>query len=277
MKIQSLLIGALIALCIAGCTTDEYHVHAPPPDYWPKVTPPVPVLPPAVDSPPTADVGGFMIAEEANTKLRVNFAGPWSGSDSAFCEKLAEKLAESINETRNIRLVSGAPFDLNVMIKPEFEVFDRDGEYVRVNCRRVNVSIRPMFAYGQSILAVKSVTPKDMPRQLGLDRAKEQYLPAVAQAFAPFLNKELTYIGDTMLAATDIKFALRNPMVRPTAKRLALEVAKIDSVLKSTSGVVSFQNIYQDTEAATCTFRVVYLREAFPQGISNVVNLRLMR
>ncbi len=265
MKHTHIIAGLALAATLAGCCSA------------PQTVPPQPLpLPPApapVELKNTGDKGGFEIVSEANTKLRVLFTS--SAAESAFASRLAQDLAEGINSSGNIRLVGSAPYDLSIAITPLFEVFDTDGEYVRIKCSRVSIAVSPAVSGNKELYSVKNIVPADMPRQLGAQRAKDQYLKPVAKEALPFLNKELARIADTKIAATEIKFQMKNWNAKPDAAELAHEAAKIKSVLDKTPGIISFQNISQNNASATCTYRVVYMKDAFPQGLVNDINSKL--
>ncbi len=219
--------------------------------------------------------GELIAANETGASLRVRFSG--SAEEGRFRENLARKLAEAVGVAGNVRIVTEAPYDLDVVIKPEFEVFDRDGDYVRVKCKQVFFAIRPMMTKSASIYAVKTIVPNDLPRQLGIERAKEQYVAAVEKEAVPFLEKELARLGGKMLAATEVNFKLKNDRLWPSPARLAAEVEKIDKSLASMPGIVSARNVSLGTDSAHCTYRIVYQKEQFPQGIVNAINLNLAK
>ncbi len=266
MKSVTFITGVLSMFLVAGCAADKPYVPAPAKELKPAAP---------VNTETTVNTEGFSIVDETNTCLRVRFSG--TTAESSFCEALVRRLAEAINKDGKVRIVNDAPYDLSIAVNPEFEVFDRDGDYVRIKCKQVFFSIRPMHSKSKDVYAVKTVIPADLPRQLGEDRAKMQYLTSVTTEAAPFLNKELERIGDKMLAATEMKFRLKNYLSKPSPVQLAAQVEKINTVLSSTPGIVSIQNISQDTASASCTYRIVYLKEQFPQGIANVINLKLVK
>lgn len=266
MKSATFIIGLLSIFLLAGCATDKPYVPAPAKEIKP-------IAP--INTETTVNSEGFSIVDETNTCLRVRFSG--TSAEKSFCEALVRRLAEAINKDGKVRVVNDTPYDLIIAVNPEFEIFDRDGDYVRIKCKQVFFSIRPMHSKSKDVYAVKTVVPADLPRQLGADRAKEQYLPPVATEAVPFLNKELERICDNMLAVTEMKFRLKNYLSKPSPVQLAAQVEKINTVLSNMPGIVSIQNISQDTASASCTYRIVYLKEQFPQGIANVINLKLVK
>ncbi len=249
-----------------GCVADKPYVPAPAKE----VEAAAPVHAKNIGS-----ENGFAIVSDADTALRVAFT--LTDAKNPFSWKLAERLAGMVCQDGKVRLVTAAPYDLNIVIAPEFEVIDKDGGYVRIKCTQVSFAIRPMESKSKEIYAVKTIVPAELPRQLGEEKAVVQYVAPVAKEAAPFLEKELERLGNTKLAVTEMKFKLKNQLAKPDPVQLAAQAAKISGVLASMPGVVSAQNVFQDTKAAGCTFRIVYLKEQFPQGIANAINLELAK
>ena len=52
-------------------------------------------------------------------------------------------------------------------------------------------------------------------------------------------------------------------------------IEKLAQVLKTTKGIVRFFNVAQDVSKGECTFRIVYIKNAFPEGVSNHLSAKL--
>ena len=74
-----------------------------------------------------------------------------------------------------------------------------------------------------------------------------------------------------------VNFALSNANEYASSNSLAAEVSKVAQILSSTSVIINYLNISQNVATATCSFRIVYLRDQFPQGLTNVLNLKLAK
>ncbi|MBQ9775750.1 MAG: hypothetical protein IJW17_06900 [Lentisphaeria bacterium] len=259
MKKVNLLIAAVSVALSCGCTIDRVRVSPEPQ--------PLPAAPAPVKMVTQADAD-FSVASEVNTKLRVVFN--WTDAEKSFCTKLAERLAGKVvlDEAEIVRNSQG---DVVITLQPEFELVDKTGEYYRINCNQIAVSI----ASKQKVHAVTTVEPKALPRKLGAQNAKNQYLTLAVEQIAPFLKKELEKLSKEQVAVSVVDFALKNVQEQPESQYVAAQINKITRILSSTSGVINFTNIRQDVSKAACSFRVVYLKEQFPQGISNVLNLKL--
>ena len=210
----------------------------------------------------------FSVASEVNTKLRVVFR--LSSAEKTFSLRLAERLAGSIVLDKADILIN-SPGDIVISITPEFELVDKTRDYHRVKCNRIAVSI----ASKQKVYAMKTIEPKALPRKLGIQNAKNQYLEPAAKALVPYLRKQLEKISNEYVAVSVVDFALANVQERPEPQYVAAQVNKVAQILSSTSGIINYTNIRQDVSTARCSFRIVYLKDQFPQGITNVLNLKL--
>ena len=143
--------------------------------------------------------------------------------------------------------------------------------YYRVNCKQIDVSI----STGKKVYAAMTCEVENLPRKLGLQNAKDQYLPQAVNAIAPFLGKELERISNEQVAVSEVNLTLANFQTKPEARYVSEQVNRVAEILSAMSGVLNFTNVRQDVNKATCTFRIVYLKEQFPQGIANVLNAKL--
>lgn len=259
MKKYNLFVAVMLVVLSNGCALERAQI-SPNPQPIPQAPAPVRTV--------TQANANFSVASEVNTKLRVVFN--WPAAEKTFSAKLAERLAGSvILDKAEITLNSTA--DLVVTIIPEFELLDKTREYYRIKCNQIKVSI----ASKQKVYAMTTVEPKSLPRKLGVQNAKNQYLAPAVKTIAPFLKKELEKISNESVAVSVVDFSLANVQENPESQYVAAQVNRISLILSSTPGVINFTNIRQNVANATCSFRVVYLKEKFPQGITNMLNLKL--
>lgn len=259
MKKINLFFAAVSVLFFGGCASDKVVIQRKPQ--------PLPAAHAPVRATTTANAN-FTVADEVNAKLRVSFYP--SPAEKSFCIKLAKRLADSVVlDKADIVLSSGG--DVVISLKPEFELIDKTGNYYRVNCNEFTASI---FSK-QKIYAMTTIEPAPLPRKLGADKAKNQYMKPIADAIVPFLKKELDKISNGQIAVSIVDFSLKNIQENPEPQYVAAQVNRIAQVLSSMSGVINYTNIRQDVSKAACSFRIVYLKEQFPQGITNVLNLKL--
>lgn len=251
--ISSLLLGILFA----GC------VNPPAPQPLPQPLPPVPA-PVRTETQAKANIS---VVNEAKTLLRVGFT--WDRSETEFCNALALRLAGAV--TGQATVVTSNPVDLKINITPDFEIKDKSGEYIRINCNQLSIQISD----ARQIYALKTVTPSARPRQLSAKQAKQQYIAPIAAELIPFIQNSINKITNDEIAVSILDFNLKNYQTTPESQYVAMQVEKINRALASTDGVINYANIRQDVSSATCSFRVVYLKNKLPQGIANVINLKL--
>lgn len=270
MKTINLFHAAVFAMLASGCASDQ-----PPQAAERKIVVSAPVAPVTPVEPAPAPIrtateakATFSVADEVNTKLRVAFIS--SGEEKGFAAKLARRLAAKVVVSK-ADIVLQEPCDMVINIAPEFEIIDKTREYYRVNCKQIDVTIRT----ARKIFAAMTCEVENLPRKLGLQNAKEQYLPQAVNEIAPFLGKELEKISNDHVAVSEINLTLANLQSRPEPRYVSAQVNRVAEILGSMSGVLNFTNVRQDVNKATCTFRVVYLKEQFPQGFANVLNAKL--
>lgn len=259
MKKNNLLFAVIVMVLSNGCAIENAQIS-------PKVQP-IRQAPAPVRVVTQADAN-FSIVNEVNTKLRVVFN--WSAAEKSFCEKLAVRLAGAVILDK-AEIVLNSSGDVIITLLPEFELLDKTREYYRIKCNQIEVSI----ASKQKVYAMTTVEPKSLPRKLGVQNAKNQYLAPAVKTIAPFLKKELEKISNESVAVSVVDFSLANVQENPESQYVAAQVNRISQILSSTPGVINFTNIRQNVANATCSFRVVYLKEKFPQGITNMLNLKL--
>ena len=259
MKKTNLLFAVMVMALSNGCAIENAQI-SPKPQPIKQAPAPVRVF--------TQANANFSVVNEVNTKLRVVFN--WSAAEKSFCEKLAARLAGAVILDK-AEIVLNSSGDVIITLLPEFELLDKTREYYRIKCNQIEVSI----ASKQKVYAMTTVEPKSLPRKLGVQNAKNQYLASAVKAIAPFLKKELEKISNESVAVSVVDFSLANVQENPESQYVAAQVNRISQILSSTPGVINFTNIRQNVANATCSFRVVYLKEKFPQGITNMLNLKL--
>lgn len=259
MKKINLFIAAASTAMLCGCVSERVVVQgAPPPVHSSHA--PIRMT--------TQANANFSVTDEANAKLRVAFR--WNAAEKSFCKKLAERLAGKVVLDKADILLN-AEGDVLISLEPEFELLDKSGNYYRINCNQIAVKLYS----AQKIYAVNDIELAPLPRKLGIHKAKEQYLTPAVNALEPFIRKELDKISGEQIAVSIVDFSLANVQEQPDSEYIAVQVNRISNILRSTGGIIKFTNIRQDVSKAKCSFRVVYMKDRFPQGITNVLNLKL--
>ena len=263
MKTINLLAVAVISGLASGCAS---KVDTPSPQPSPQVQAPVKTSCPQVQA-MVQKKGNFSAVREHDAKLRLAFS--WKSEDD-FSVKLADRLTGNI-VLEKADIVKPDNADAFIMIAPEFELKDKTGGYYRYSCSQVKISV----ISNRKIFAMKVFEPKEMPRKLGAQNAKNQYLNQTEKAITPFLKKELEKISKEQIAVRKVDFALKNTQAKTDSLYVAKQIDKIVRILGADANIIRFANIHQDNARAICSFRIVYLKEKFPQGIINYLNLKL--
>lgn len=255
------VIGAINIVC-AGCNSYVGDTHVPQPTPQPVAT----QSPIHIKNQTAED--SFSIESAVNTKLRLKII--YGASEKSFSQKVAERLTNTVLlEKAELTLLD--PCDAVVLLTPEFELFDCDGGYYRVKCKQVTVQIKS----AQKLYASKTVEPDSLPRKLGLSNAKNQYVNPVVNALSAYLGQKLQKISNNDIAVTEMRFALKNHRQYADTTAIAKQVERISNILRSMPGIVNYTNIAQHTSQAAVTFRIVYLKDKYPQGLVNAINVKL--
>lgn len=258
-KVTMFLLGG-VGLIWSGCT----------PIYVQPRPEPFPVESSPINKNTQVDRNAFSIDSEVRDKLRVMIFD--NKKEFSFCKKLANTLASSVI-TDNSEIISSTPYDVAIFLDPEFELIDKDGEYYRINCEQLTVTIRS----ARKVYAVKVIEPKPLPRKLSIDKAKDQYIKSAAAEISPFLTAELEKIANYEIGVSEVGFNLQNVSEKADSADISENVEKISRILRSTPGIVNYTLLNQDINKAHCTFRIVYLKDDFRQGLTNVLNVKLTK
>ena len=269
MKTNFFVAFALTALC-CGCN----HTSPPPP--------PQPAVPVANSkapeerkipgkkskSPAQFAAPRISATREIGSKLRIVFTKPSVEKD--FTSKLAQRLAEVIiPDNAEIRLKDKG--DVQISLLPEFELLDKTSQHFRISCNEIVLKITSR----DKVYAIKTITPKSLPRQAGVQKAKNQYLVPAVKEFSSFLTDSLKRISKELIAVSVVDFKLAPEQGKYPEHLIAGQVDKIIQTLKATPGVIDYTLIRQDPVKRTCAFRVVFLKKVIPHGIVNTINLKL--
>lgn len=253
---------SLTTLVMSGCTIPDAKISPAEPQRKEIQQAPVKITQVASSS--------FSITGNVDSKLRIKFSVP--ASEASFCNKLITKLQESAIP-QNAEIVEDNRYDILVKIIPDFEEKDKDGNYFRIICNEIIISIHGF----NKTLGIKSIEPVALQRALGLSNAKNQYVKPIAREAIPFISQKLENISNTKLGITEITFKLANTAKEDISFRIAKEIENLNSILNSQQGIVNYQNIFQDSINGICTFRIVYVKENYPQGLINALNLELKK
>lgn len=263
MKKLLFTLSVAILLFVTGCTFSEPVVTPKPAQLPPSKASAAPVSPQPLHQ-------SFSITKVVDAKMRVKFEYPQS--EQQFCQKLADRLMDQI-AVEKADLVAEAPYDAFIRITPVFEMKDQEENYFRVICQEVRVSI----SSNKRLLASTTITPEALPRKMGLDNAKNQYLKVIADKVQVFVGEKLDTLTATRLGVTNITFKIANQGIDNTLEYTAEQINKLDNILKRTSGISNYQIIAQDVTKGECTFRIVYMQNSFRQGIINFLSLELAK
>ena len=261
MKKHQLSVLAALLCLGTGCVPGEVVVQQRPA--------PIPVEPVEV-RPITQAEATFSVASEAKTKLRVRIRFP--EDEKTFSAKLAQRLTNRVILSE-AEVVLGEPSDMTLLITPEFELLDKSGDYYRIVCKQVAVSLsdsRKLYAEGV-------IEPEALPRKLGVQNAKDQYLNPVADKMASYLREQLGELSSKEIGVSILDFKLANVSEKVKSEDVAARVLQIAAILDDMPGVINYADIRQDVANASCSFRVVYMKEKFPAGLANVVNNALAK
>lgn len=260
MKKSLFVITAAAIFLAAGCTSKPDIAPAPKPLPAPKEK--------TVSNKPQVVTRSFSITSAIDTKMRVKFEYP--AAEQKFCDKLAARLTEQVI-LEKAELVTNPPFDATIRIAPDFELVDQTGTFHRVNCKEVRISI---FTTGK-LLGMTTVSPAALPRVRGLDNAKEQYLAPVAEKASEYIGKKFDTLTASQLGITNVTFKIAGHNITNNINEFSKRVSQLNDVLKSTQGISNYQIVSQDVVKGECTFRVVYMKEKFKQGIINALSVEL--
>ena len=262
MKKNILVVLGALSVLLAGCRSYVETTYVPAQ----QQQAPAPRSPLQIKTEVAED--SFSIESAVNTKLRLKII--YGNAESTFSRKVAERLINAVL-LDNAELTLSDPCDAVVVLMPEFEVVDSDGGYFRVKCTEVTAQIKST----RKIYASKTIEPASLPRRLGLNNAKNQYVNPVVQALSAYLGQELRKISNNDISVTEMRFALKNHRQHADSIAISRQVERISNILRSMHGVVNFTNVAQHTTQAAVTFRIVYLKNLYPQGLVNAVNVKL--
>ena len=254
------ILGTAAVFCgifLSGCCSEECS----------KEVAPAPVAPP-VKKVTTARVQNisFSVGDEVKTKLRLQIRH--SAGNEDFSERLVQMIGDDL--LKEVEIGKFSESDGVIRLGNEFKVVDKTGEYVRVICKRISVSV---VCYDQ-LKSSKTIRLKGMPRKLGYDNAVEQYLDPAARELRKYLVPKIAALNNELLGVSQITMQIRN-FKRGDNQIFSREVEKIVRTLGTVNGVLKCQNIAQDIAAGTCTLRIVYSKRNFPQGVRNALNNKL--
>lgn len=262
MKKQILVACCALNVMFTGC---RLHVDE---TYVPSQLPPQSAVQSPVRLKTQSAEDSFSIESAVNTKLRLKIV--FGVSEQNFSRKVAERLANAVLLDK-AELTLNDPCDAVVTLVPEFELIDSDGGYFRVKCTQVSARIMST----RKVYATKTIEPPAMPRKLGLENAKNQYVNPVVNALSSYLGQELQKISNNDVSVTEMRFALQNIRQHADPTAISRQVEKISAVLNSMPGVINYTNVAQHTSQAKVTFRIVYLKDRYPQGLVNAINSKL--
>jgi len=259
---QILMFGfcVMTAILFSGCTICDCRCPVPVPP------PPRPVV-----------VYEMVKLVERHDVLRVFVSGEGAtDSERQLAGRLVFQAKGGLaSDKAEVRLEKDAS-DAILTIRPRLTTVDHDGNYWRLNCE-VQSELRASNA--KRVFAAKSfkfVAPK---RVLGLENAVKQFEDEGGRAVSDWCAKELNHIFDR-----DVEVALLNIELiqRPVdAQRNVVEdnrqIMAIGEGLRRMPGIISYELTGRNEGQGTCTYRVVYFRREYPNGIGTHVSVMANR
>lgn len=285
MKISRYLMGIGAALCMTGCVkviVPEQNVKPAPQvqPVQPMQQEQTPVTPmrgnDAIDTTPVVPSIETHILGAVEDKPRVSFSVlPTSDVyERNFCAKLIQECVQRMLP-KNARVVSEAKADMMVKIGCEFKEVSSFGEFVKMECKAVSSSVVGIRDEELSSLIV--VHPQPMERALGRDEAVNQYVMPACKELLPRLRSEIDRLAGENIAVSQITFLVKcAPSVNAT-DAFRSEIERIKKLLDGTKGVMSWELAVQDAENQKCTFRIVYMKKKFTEGLSNKLGRELTK
>ena len=284
MKVSRYLMGIGVALCMTGCvkvTVPEPVVHPVQP------VQPVQQAPQQTQTPVTPLRGNdalgtttelptveTRIVNVLEDKPRVYFtAMPTSdANEKTFCSKLIFECVQRMLP-KNVRVVSESKADMIVKIGCEFKEVSTFGEYVKMDCKAVTAGVVGIREEELSSLMI--VHPRSMERKLGRDEAMNQYVMPVCNELLPQLRSEIERLASENIAVEEIIFLVKCAPSGNATDEFRREVQRIKGQLDGTDGILSWDMLKQDAENQRCSFRVVYMRKKYPEGLGNKLGSKL--
>lgn len=245
---------------LTGCPDDSGRVIVPKPS-------PKPVL-------VCSDV--VTVSSSQEPVLRAAFISR-KHEDAAFSNLLCDELSMGLLP-RHARIVVPGDQDISIIVDPSFEVFDKSGSYVRVKCNYVTLKVCDKRQ--RELFAIQSITPPEMPRQLGEEAAKCQYVKPVAallrnkftQALDTFVGQNVA-VREVTISSHELQSAL--PPNRPVdflkypvhPGRTADLAYKIGAILDRSEGVIDWMNVGYNKTSGACVYRITYMKSQYKNGI----------
>ncbi len=267
-----LLFGVCVmaVVWLSGCTTCDCQCPKPPyVDYKDGGNNPPP--------PPPPPVYEMVKLVERQDVLRVFISGDGATDPE---RQLAGRLVFQAkgglaSDKAEVRLEKEAS-DAVLSIRPHLTTVDHDGNYWRLNCE-VQSELRASNT--KRVFAAKSfkfVAPK---RVLGLENAVKQFEDEGGKAVSDWCAKELKHIFDR-----DVEVALLNiELVQSPAdakRNVVADNQKIMAIgegMRQMPGLISYELTGRNESQGTCTYRVVYFRKDYPNGIGTHVSVMANR
>ena len=275
MRLFSSLFGIGVALCMTGCVTYVVQPEAQPvqPVQQQDETPVTPsrgseVKRTTTELPSTET----KILGTAQDKPRVAFRSLTSdGSEATFCKKVASECVQRLLP-RQARVVTAPKADMTVVFDAEFKEVSSFGEYVLMECKEFRVRIIDVNEEELSSMIV--IHPQKMPRKLGRDEAINQYVAPVCTELFPKLSDEIARLAGENINVEEVTFLVKCAPSSNQTDEFRREMQRIKGILDGESGILSWELSSQDAENQRCTFRVVYKKGSFREGLGNKLGLK---
>ena len=235
---KSLAAAGLAALFAAGCTTGR--------------------LPePGAGATPDTVRGVASVADAKLLTLGMNM-GPAEGPEAATVAEAIRRAVEGRLAGDGFALGSGAP-DVVISLAVKPSLFDQSGNFYRFDG---TVSASVERAWDKRKLGGEDIAVKG-ERGLGREEALRKLSDQLAGETAQFISESCAP-ARAGVAASDV--TVRRP---PLARHDDDYASKFIGTVMAMPGVVYCALVSHDYGSKTLVFRVVYLADAFPEGLLN--------
>ena len=219
-----------------------------------------------VVGPPATTTGpqDHIAAEQDNRLLNVLIrCSPTSqNAAAAVSERVRDAVEGALAPTVTI---SPKLSDIMVDLQVKAELFDKTGDF---SLYRGEVQAVVTRVFDSKVLG-RSTWVEKGERKLGDAEAYRAVAEVLSRQAAPWVAKTIAPASEG-LAAADVRLAV--PFYRRTQTQSAY-AAKFVETVKTLDGVVSCVLAQQDLGANQMTFRVVYFKDKFPEGLLNRLTL----
>lgn len=215
--------------------------------------------------PPQVDPRQIILLSDSRDLLRITLCSEGISAEEKKLSSAIAQLTSGAISANDARVMTSGSVDLRLAVRPKLAVIDQTGDYFRMNC---DVEIELNSANTNQVFGVKTIKLVGV-RKLGKNNAVAQFDSPASKATAEWCRSELKRIADKELGVAMLTMQL------PRTGDGKPEVSYIKSIgdnLGRLPNLVSYEFMGQDMQKGVCTYRVVYFKSAYPNGIANEVS-----